>query len=89
MADKTPLLPLDEAKQAGLRFIRAKFYQGQVTIDEPRLVTEGELQVYHLTGTIKTPVHGGVSRIFLPAAEYILKMQLNARDGSILSYELS
>lgn len=88
MTDKMSPLSLDKAKQAGLRFIQGKFYHGQITIDEPRLVTEGTLLVYHLTGNIKIPPRGGISKIFLPAAEYTLKMQLDARDGSVLNYEL-
>ncbi len=82
------LLPPDEARSIGLRFIRGKYYQAQVTIDEPSLVTNGAFPVYHLTGVIKMPSRGVVSRVFSPAAEYTFNMQIHALEGSILNYEL-
>ncbi len=82
------ILPPGEARSIGLQFIRGKYYQAQVTIDEPSLVTNGAFPVYHLTGVIKMPSRGVVSRVFSPAAEYTFNMQIHALEGSILNYEL-
>ena len=82
------ILPPDEAKWISLRFIQTKYFRAQVTVNEAELVTEGAFPVYHLEGTVKIPPRGTVSKIFSPAAEYTFKMQIQAIDGSILSYEL-
>jgi len=82
------LLPPDEARSIGLRFIRGKYYQAQINIDEPRLVTDGAFPIYHLTGAIKMPSRGIISKVFSPAAEYTFNMQIHATDGGILNYEL-
>jgi len=82
------ILPPDEARSIGLRFIRGKYYQAQIAINEPSLVTDGAFPVYHLTGAIKMPSRGVVSRVFSPAAEYTFTMQIHALEGSILNYEL-
>jgi hypothetical protein len=82
------VLSLGEAKSIGLQFIRGKYYQGQITVDEPRLVTDGAFPVYHLTGAIKMPSRSIISKIFAPAAEYTFNMQVHALEGSILNYEV-
>jgi hypothetical protein len=85
--DKETLSP-GEARSIGLQFIRGKYYQAQITVDEPRLVTDGAFLVYQLTGAIKMPSRTIISRIFAPAAEYTFNMQVHALEGSILSYEV-
>ncbi len=82
------ILPADEAKWIGLEFIRSKYFRGQVTVSEPKLVTEGAFPVYHLEGTVKIPSRGMLTKLLSPAAEYTFKMQVHAIDGSILNYEL-
>ena len=82
------MLPPGEARSIGLQFIRGKYYQAQVSIDEPRLVTSGAFPVYHLTGNIKMPSRSVISRVFSPASEYTFEMQIHAIDGGILNYEV-
>ena len=82
------ILPPDEAQRLGLEFIRSKYFQAMVTISETKLVTEGAFPVYHLEGNIKIPSRDMVSKLFSPAAEYTLKIQVHALNGSILNYEL-
>jgi len=82
------ILPPGKAQSIGLRFIRGKYYQGQITIDEPSLVTGGAFPVYHLTGHIKMPSRSIISKIFSPDVEYTFKMQIHAIDGGILNYEV-
>lgn len=82
------ILSPGEARSISLQFIRGKYYQGQITVDEPRLVTDGAFPVYQLTGAIKMPSRSIISKIFAPAAEYTFNMQIHALEGSILNYEL-
>ena len=82
------ILSPGEARSIGLQFIRGKYYQGQITADEPRLVTEGAFPVYQLTGAIKIPPRTIISKIFAPTAEYTFNMQIHALEGSILNYEV-
>jgi hypothetical protein len=82
------ILPPAEARSIGLKFIHGKYYQGQITVDEPRLVTDGAFPVYHLTGHIKMPSRSIISKVFSPDVEYTFNMQIHAMDGGILNYEL-
>jgi hypothetical protein len=82
------VLPPGEARSIGLQFIRGKYYQGQIAVDEPRLVTDGAFPVYLLTGVIKMPSPSIISKIFAPPAEYTFDMQIHALEGSILNYEV-
>ena len=82
------ILPPDEARRIGLQFIHGKYYQAQLTIDEPRLVTGGAFPVYHLTGAIKMSSRSIISKVFAPASEYTFEMQIHAIDGGILNYEV-
>jgi hypothetical protein len=82
------ILPPGEARSIGLQFIRGKYYHAAITIDEPRLATDGAFPIYHLTGAIKMPSRSVISKIFAPDAEYTFNMQVHALEGSILSYEV-
>ncbi len=82
------ILSVDRAKSIGFNFIQSKYYRAKVTIDQARLVTEGEFPVYHLEGSIEIPPRGALSKLLSPAAKYTFKMQVHALEGSILNYEL-
>ena len=82
------LLPADEAQRVGLEFIRGIYYRGKVTINQTKLVTEGDFPVYHLEGSIKIPSRNPLGRLISPNPPYTFKMQVHALEGSILNYEL-
>lgn len=82
------LLAADEARQIGLEFIKGVYYQGKITINQVTLVNEGDLPVYHLEGSIKTPSRNVLGRLISQNTPDTLKIQVHAIQGSIISYEV-
>ena len=82
------IIPLDEAKNIGLKFIQSKYYNAKVTINEVKLVTEGAFPVYHLEGNIKMEERGLMGKLVYRQLPFTLKVQVHAIEGSILNYEL-
>lgn len=82
------LLAAKEAQRIGLEFIRGKYYRGKITINQTELVTTGAFPVYHLEGSIKMQSRSLLGRLIFPESPYTFKMQVHAREGSILGYEL-
>lgn len=77
-----------EAQRISLRFIQEKYYRGKVTIDETELVTEGAFPVYHCVGTIKMKSRGVMGKFIFTETPYTFSVEVHARDGCIVSYEL-
>ena len=82
------LLSADEAQRIGLGFIQGIYYRGKITINETSLVTKGAFPVYHLEGSIKISPRSMMGRLISSEAPYTFKMQVHAREGSVLNYEL-
>jgi hypothetical protein len=82
------LLAADGVERIGLKFIRGKYYRGEITINQTTLVTEGAFPVYHLEGSIKIPSRNPLGRLISKDSPYTFKMQVHALEGSILGYEV-
>ena len=83
------IIPPDEARWIGLKFIQDKYYHGRINIGEPELVTSDAFPVYHLTGTIKMRTRGVVGKIMYSPIQYTFRVQVHASEGRILNYEVT
>ncbi len=82
------LLSADEVQRIGLGFIQDKYYRGKATVNETKLVAEGDFPVYHLVGTIKMQSRSIVGRLIFSEAPFTFSIRVHALEGSIVSYEL-
>lgn len=82
------LLLANEAQQIGLEFIRGIYYRGKITVNQTKLVTEGDFPVYHLEGSIKVPSRNIMGRLISQDSPYTFTVRVHAREGSVLDYEL-
>jgi hypothetical protein len=85
--DKELLSP-DEVQSIGLRFLQSKYYNAKVTIEQNELVADGPSPVYHLEGRAKFKSRDLLGRLIYREKGFTIKMQMDAIEGSILSYEL-
>jgi len=78
-----------EAQQIAERFLLAKYIQSQVEFTGNQLTTRDDVQIYQLRGRITMRSRGALDRFVIPrtANRYDFKIEVDARQGQILSYE--
>lgn len=78
-----------EAQQIAERFLLAKYVQSQVEFTGNQLTTRDDVQIYQMRGRITMRSRGTLDRFVIPrtANRYDFKIEIDARQGQILSYE--
>ena len=90
MAEDEKLLTEVEIEKKAIEFLLAKYYRSKIRFTAKQLITVEDVPVYYLQGIINVGVHSIWSRLVgdKSANTYDVKMELDARRGRVISYEL-
>jgi len=91
MVQHHKLLTETEAQQIAERFLLGKYFESKVEFTDNQLTVKDDVQVYQLQGKIIMRSRGSLDRFTTPkgANKYDFKIQVNAEQGQILSYEFA
>lgn len=91
MVEDKRLLTEAEAQQIAEKFLLAKYFQSRVDFSDSRLIVKGDAQVYQLQGKITMQSRGSLDRFVTSktANKYDFKVEIDAQQGHVLSYEFT
>ena len=78
-----------EAQQVAEKFLLAKHFESRVEFTGNQLVVKDNAQMYQLRGRIIMRSRGTLDRFVIPrtANRYDFKIEVDAQQGQIISYE--
>lgn len=89
MAEDKKLLTEDKAQQIAKKFLLDRYFESKVDCSSNQLVVKGGIQVYWLEG--KITMHSRSFFNFLTTSKtantYDFRIEIEAKQGGILSYE--
>ena len=90
MPDNEGILSEVEVQQKAQNFLLTKYPESNVTFSSTQLVTKGAPPTFRLSGTITMKSRGTFDRFVFRshANRYSFNIELDAREGTILNYEL-
>jgi len=90
MADNEGILSEVEVQQKAQNFLLMKYPESKVTFSGTQLVTKEATPTFQLNGVITMKTRGTLDRFILRSHpnQYFFNIELDARQGTILNYEL-
>ena len=90
MAEDEKLLTEVEVEKIAIEFLLAKYYGSKIRFTEKEIITVEDAPIYCLQGKINMGLHSMWPRLVgdKNANTYDVKMELDARRGRVISYEL-
>lgn len=83
------LLAEAEIQQIAKKFLLAKYFDSKIDFTYSQLIMKDDIQIYELRGEITMKSRGSLDPFVVgkSANRYAFKIEINARQGQILSYE--
>ena len=90
MAEDEKLLTEVEVEKKAIEFLLAKYYRSKIRFTDKQLITVEDVPIYCLQGIINMGMHSMWPRLVgdKSANTYDVKMELDARQGRVINYEL-
>jgi hypothetical protein len=91
MVENAKLLTEAEARQIAEKFLLAKHFQSKLEFVDSQLIEKDNVQIYQLQGKITIQPRGTLDRFVAPKAanKYDFKIEIEARQAQVLSYEFT
>lgn len=91
MVEDKRLLTEAEAQQIAEKFLLAKYFESKLDFSTNQLIVKDDVQVYQLQGKITIKSRGSLDRFIIHKTvnEYDFKIEIDAQQGQVLSYELT
>ncbi|MBM3153815.1 MAG: hypothetical protein FJ008_00605 [Chloroflexi bacterium] len=85
------MLTEDEALNVAQAFLQDKYFNSKIRFLDNRLITRNNAQVYELHGEMNTQSHGVFDRFIIDktANKYLFKIEIDAKEGCLVNYELT
>ena len=90
IAEEKELLTETEAQQLAEKFLLSKYYYSKIDFSSNHLVIKDDLQTYQLQGEITLRSRSSLTRFtdHKAANKYDFKIEVDAQQGQVISYEL-
>ncbi|HEX75496.1 MAG TPA: hypothetical protein G4O12_02810 [Dehalococcoidia bacterium] len=91
MLEGKELLTEAEAQRIAERFLSVKYFQSKVDFSNNQLIIKDDVQIYQLQGKISMQSRGSLNHFIAgkSANKYSFKIEVDAQQGQVLSYELT
>ena len=90
MAEDEKLLTEVELEKIAIEFLLSKYYRSKIRFTDKQLIAVEDVPIYYLQGIINMGLHSIWPRLVgdKSANTYDVKIELDARRGRVISYEL-